>query len=366
MKITRKNVLLLSALMLTTVAHAQASIGEKAKKDLMQSTTFGGYVIGKATATDQDLNANTKSHTDFDLRLVRAYVDGKVLDFKYKLQLELNGKPGDYANEKGVRIVDAWAEWQKYKFFNVRFGQFKRAFTFENPMNPWDIGFGAYSQLITKLAGMSDRVGEHSSNGRDLGLQFQGDFLPIGNDKHNFVHYQVGVYNGQGINHKDENRSKDVIGGVYVYPVKQLAVGVFGWAGDYTKNGITVDRNRMALGLKYESAWTVRAEYATSQGHKIADYDSDGVLKEGTSDKADAWYMMIGAPVSSKLKVYAKWDVYRDKKEWNSQKALYCLAANYYFYKNLKIQANYTYTNDKSTAADGHYNTVDLQLYWRF
>ena len=193
--------------MLTTLAHAQASIGEKAKKDLIQKTSFGGYVIGKATITDQDLDASTKSHTDFDIRLVRAYVDGKVLDFKYKLQLELNGKPGDYANEKGVRIVDAWAEWQKYKFFYVRFGQFKRAFTFENPMNPWDIGFGAYSQLITKLAGMSDRVGEHSSNGRDLGLQFQGDFLPIGNNRHNFVHYQVGVYNGQGIYHKYENRS---------------------------------------------------------------------------------------------------------------------------------------------------------------
>lgn len=358
--------MLLLALMLTTLAHAQASIGEKAKKDLIQKTSFGGYVIGKATVTDQDLDASTKSHTDFDIRLVRAYVDGKVLDFKYKLQLELNGKPGDYTNEKGVRIVDAWAEWQKYKFFYVRFGQFKRAFTFENPMNPWDIGFGAYSQLITKLAGMSDRVGEHSSNGRDLGLQFQGDFLPVGNDKHNFVHYQVGVYNGQGINHKDENRSKDVIGGAYVYPVKELAVGVFGWTGDYTKNGITVDRNRMAFGLKYESTWTVRAEYATSEGHKITDYGNDGILKEGTSDKADAWYVTIGAPLSPKLKVYAKWDVYRDKKEWGSQKALYCLAANYYFYKNLKIQANYTYTNNKSTANDGHYNTFDLQLYWRF
>ncbi len=99
MKITKKNIILLLALMLTTLAHAQASIGEKAKKDLIQKTSFGGYVIGKATITDQDLDASTKSHTDFDIRLVRAYVDGKVLDFKYKLQLELNGKPGDYAKK---------------------------------------------------------------------------------------------------------------------------------------------------------------------------------------------------------------------------------------------------------------------------
>ena len=54
MKITKKNIILLLALMLTTLAHAQASIGEKAKKDLIQKTSFGGYVIGKATITDQD------------------------------------------------------------------------------------------------------------------------------------------------------------------------------------------------------------------------------------------------------------------------------------------------------------------------
>lgn len=38
----------------------------------------------------------------------------------------------------------------------------------------------SYSQNITALAGMTDRTGEHSSNGRDLGLQVQGDFLKNG------------------------------------------------------------------------------------------------------------------------------------------------------------------------------------------
>ena len=364
MKIIR-TILFSTALAIAGNGYAQKDLGKQAKDDLLQKSTFGGYVIGKASVNDQDLSGSNKSHSNFDLRLVRLYVDGKVLDFKYKLQMEVNGVSGT-SKEKGPRIVDAWAEWQRYKFFNVRFGQFKRAFTFENPMNPWDIGHGAYSQLIDKLAGMNDRVGEHSSNGRDLGLQVQGDFLPIGKDKHNFVHYQVGVYNGQGINHSDENRSKDLIGGVYVYPIKQLAIGAFGWAGEYTKNGISVDRNRMAFGLKYEADWTVRAEFAVSEGHKISDYDSDGTLKEGTSDKADAWYVTVGAPVSKKCKVYAKWDVYRDRKEWSTQKSLYCLSANYYFCKNLKLQANYSYTRDKSTSGDGRYNTLDLQLYWRF
>lgn len=199
---------------------AQKNPGEQAKKDIVQNTTFGGYVVGKASVTDQH---GVKSHTDFNIRYARAYVDGKVLDFKYKLQAEMSGVGGSKA-ENGPRIIDAWGEWQRYTAFRVKFGQFKRAFTFENPMNPWDVGFGGYSQLTSKLAGMSDRLGEHSSGGRDIGLQLQGDLLPIADDKHNFLHYQIGVYNGQGINHKDENRSKDIIGGIYFYPVKELAI----------------------------------------------------------------------------------------------------------------------------------------------
>lgn len=354
--------LAIATLLATGAAQAQQSVAEKAKQDLIQKSTFGGYVIGKAMTTDQD----GSNHSSFDIRMARAYVNGQVLDFKYRLQMEVTGGGVGETNEKSVRIVDAYGEWAKYKYFTVRFGQFKRAFTFENPMNPWDIGFGAYSQLTTKLAGMGDRVGEHSSGGRDIGVQVAGDLLPIGQDHHNFLHYQLALYNGQGINQKEKNNAKDLIGGVYVYPIKELAVGVFGWNGSYTKNGNTVDRNRMAVGLKYESKWTVRAEYATSKGYKISDFKENGSLKETACNKADAWYMTVGAPLTKKLKVYAKWDVYRDTREWDSMKSLYCLTANYYFHKNFKLQANYSYTRDKSTSGDGRYNTFDLQMYWRF
>lgn len=346
---------------------ASGDVMTRIKHDIIQNTKFGGYIIGKASASDQELSSTNKSHTNVDLRLVRLYVDGKVMDFQYKLQMEVNGVSGT-SKEKGPRIVDAWAEWQKYQFAKIKFGQFKRAFTFENPMNPWDIGYGAYSQLIDKLAGMNDRVGEHSSNGRDLGIQIQGDFLPSGRDKHNLLHYQLGVYNGQGINHSDENNSKDIIGGISVIPVKNLEIGVFGWNGDYTNKGITVDRNRMAFGLKYESKWTVRAEYAFSKGHKISDYstDEEGNTVVSGCDKADAWYIGVGAPVTDKFKLYAKWDVYRDTKSWASQKSIYALSANYNLCKNLKLQANYSYTRDKATSDDGRYNTFDVQLYVRF
>ncbi|MCM1108513.1 MAG: OprO/OprP family phosphate-selective porin [Clostridium sp.] len=358
-----------AALALLSVSTLSAQ-DQKAKywNEFKQNITVGGYVIGKASATDRDLDATTKSHTDFDLRLVRVYAGGKMLDFKYNFQMEMNGVSGA-SKEKGPHIVDAWIEWCKYKYVNVKFGQFKRAFTFENPMNPWDIGMGAYSQLIDKLAGMNDRVGEHTSGGRDLGLQLQGDFFTSKRDGHSFLHYQMGVYNGQGINHADENRAKDVIGGLWVMPVKELAIGAFGWGGNYTKNGITVDRNRFACGVKYESKWTVRAEYALSQGHKISDYKIDEQTGQESftgRDKSDAWYVVVGAPAGKHCKIYAHWDVYRDDRTHATQRSLYGASANYYFCKNLKLQANYNFTDDRATGGDGHYNTFDMQLYWRF
>lgn len=334
------------------------TLSQQALSDLKTKTTFGGYAIGQAKFTSQDVDA----HSNFSLRLVRFYVDGKVLDFAYKLQAQANGNAQD-DNGNNPRIVDAWIEWQRYGFLRVKFGQFKRAFTFENPMNPWDIGATGYSQLATKLAGFNDRVGEHSSNGRDVGVQLQGDLLPVGTHRRNLLHYQVGIYNGQGINHSDQNSHKDIIGGIILTPLHGLQIGAFGWEGDYVSDGLTVDRRRFAFGVKYDGPFMLRAEYATSQGRKIGT-DADGNACITGADRADAWYALVGKCVGNHWKLYAKYDVYRDTRQWASTKSLYCLTADYYFTKNLKIQANYVYTHDRAAVAD--YHTLDLQMYVRF
>jgi len=333
-------------------------------KQVLQNTSVGGYVIGQAKLNDQD---DAEANSNMNLRLVRLYVDGKVLDFAYKLQLQMNGIGKD-SKENSPRIVDAWAEWQRFDFLKVKFGQFKRCFTFENPMHPWLIGSGNYSQLALKLAGFSDRVGEHASNGRDMGLQLQGDLLPVGDKHRKLLHYQVGLYNGQGINHSDKNSRKDVIGGLIVKPIDGLQIGWFGWDGNYVANGVTARRTRWAVGATYEGAISARAEYAHSVGRKIGtDSEGNGILTG--ADRADAWYALVGVPVADKVKVWAKYDVYRDSGTWASTKSLYTLTADWNLHKNFKLQASYTFTHDRQTNAsggDGDYNTLDLQVYFRF
>lgn len=346
---------LLLAVLLVLPACAQLKL-----KEIASVPQFGGYLVGRAQYTN---DRTSKNGGGFDLRMVRGYVKGTILkEWNYYIQLEYSGAPGV---DKGVRLLDAYGEWKRLPEFSVKFGQMKRVFTFENPYSPWDTGFGNYSQLVQKLAGMSDRVGEHSSGGRDAGIVVQGDLFPA--EDHRWLHYQVGVYNGQGINHSDENKQKDVIGGLWVSPTKELQIGAFGWTGRYTRNNVTVDRNRMAYGIKYEGDWTVRAEYATSQGGKTDN--------RFAATRADAWYVSVGAPLCKKLKAYAVWDVYRDEKTSDTQNALYTLALNYRLWKNLMIQGTYSYTDGSQAAysdtgersvSKNNYHTAMLQLYVRF
>ena len=329
--------------------------------DYVTAPKFGGYFIGKYEYSSQD---GKNSGAGFSQRLVRAYVDGKILgDFTYRVQLQMNNA--------SFHMKDYFVEWGKYKEFKVKIGQYKRAFGFENPMNPWDVGDGDYSQLTKKLTGHSDYIGSESSSngGRDQGIQVQGDLFPM-KDGHRLVHYQLMVANGQGINSADANSRKDVIGTLQLQPVKGLTVGFFGWTGDATYNGITVDRNRYMVSAKYDNAgWTARAEYAHSTGHKISDFgivDGKQTLKTTASNgRADAWYATVGVPMTPWLKTYFKYDVYRDDATSATAKSIYSICPNIQLHKNLMFQLQYNYVNDK-TLAKSNYSQFWLETYVRF
>ncbi len=349
----------------TTYKTLQNAVLPKAKwkrSDIASVPKFGGYVIG---SYKYDSRSAEYGGDGFGLRLARVYVDGTVMkDFKYRLQFELNGTP---------HVKDAFIAWSHWKELEVKVGEFKRCFTFENPYNPWDVGVGDYSQLTKKFSGFGDRCGEKTMGGRDLGLQIQGDAFCSKRDGHAQFHYAVAVYNGQGINQRDRNRKKDFIGNIQWSPVKDLWIGAFGWWGSWvdTDTKVAVDRNRLAVGLKYEGRennWSFRAEYARSWGYKASDYvaatETEAAHWKG-GDKADAWYLTVGAPVWRWIKVYGKYDVYRDYATWDSMHTIYSLSANLQPHKNLLLQLQYNYHTLGTTTA-GSYHQAWAQAYFRF
>ena len=382
----------IASLALAALALTSASAQENTPKlSVLSDIKFSGYVMSQYQYTGQD----SKESNSFNIRMVRMALEGRLMkDFYWKVQLQANGNTSDLGSSP--RMVDAFAEWQKYEAFKIKAGQFKRPFTFENPMHPITQGFMGYSQNVSKLAGFSDRAGEHSSNGRDIGVQIQGDFLKnaAGRD---LLHYQVGVFNGQGTNQKDVDQRKDVIGGIWVAPIKGLRIGAFGWTGSFARKGTwnvtdanhnvvknedgsvktqsgvrSLSKNRYAFSAEYAANdWTVRSEYIHSQGYGFtksltSGKETDCNVNYAAGDQADGFYALMIAPVISK-KLYAKarYDLYRPRAEWGTSRTQYEIGANYWIGKSIMIGAEYARINDRSLAKPD-YNMIDVEFDVKF
>lgn len=382
----------IASLALAALALTSASAQENTPKlSVLSDIKFSGYVMSQYQYTGQD----SKESNSFNIRMVRMALDGRLMkDFYWKVQLQVNGNTSDLGSSP--RMVDAFAEWQKYEAFKIKAGQFKRPFTFENPMHPITQGFMGYSQNVSKLAGFSDRTGEHASNGRDIGVQIQGDLIKNAAGR-NLLHYQVGVFNGQGTNHKDVDQRKDVIGGIWVSPVKGLRIGAFGWTGSSARKGTwdvtdanhnvvknedgsvkthsgvrSLSKNRYAFSAEYAANdWTVRSEYIHSQGYGFtksltSDKETDCNVNYAAGDQADGFYALMIAPVISK-KLYAKarYDLYRPRAEWGTSRTQYEIGANYWIGKSIMIGAEYARINDRSLAKPD-YNMIDVEFDVKF
>lgn len=345
-----------------TATHTQKQQYWRDVTRFVSAPKFGGYVVGKYEWSGK---AGSHHGGGFSCRLVRAYLSGSILrDFKYRVQMELrNASPA---------MRDYTLEWVHWKEFQVKVGQFKRGFTYENPSNPWDVGFGSYALVAQAMTAMAseDCSGEAAQNGRDQGLQVQGDLLPISADRHALLHYQAAVYNGNGQNKGDNDGRKDWMGSIWIQPVKGLHITLFGWHGFYTKavstgENLTVGRDRWGLSAKFDRKdWSVRAEYAHSTGHNINAYDVENKVFTDRG-KADGWYVALGAPCTKWLKIYARYDTFRKQASWGSSKTLYSLAPNFQLHRNLMFQLQYNYVCDR-LAQKRHYNEFWAQSYVRF
>ena len=395
-----KKGIILALMALTTVS---ASAQKKQTIELpswLSNVKLSGYGMIQYQYSGQK-NAESNS---FNIRMGRIALEGRIADdFYWKTQIQFNGNTSNLGSSP--RMVDLFAEWQKFEYFKVKIGQFKNPFTFENPMHPIDQGFMGYSQNVSKLAGFSDRAGEHASNGRDIGLQFQGDFLKNANGR-NLLHYQIGVFNGQGTNTKDVDQQKNVIGGVWVMPVSGMRIGAFGWTGSYARKGnwketvadptssVTPDatkeithtnevrslnQNRYAFSFEYKKdGWTVRSEYIHSTGKAFAksitnfnDANAkDCNLNEKIGDKAQGVYGLVIAPLAqlpknSRIDVKARYDMYQPNGKSNMQRTQYEAGLNFHIGKRISILTEYALINDK-TLAKHNYTMADAEVCFRF
>jgi phosphate-selective porin OprO/OprP len=182
------------------VVARQSGVKIAGKEETLQ---FGGLVQVQSEAGDQGDARFSDGNDRFYLRRARLNAAGRFLDeFNFRAELEL---AGSLTNTSAFRaqLTDAFINWNRFDSANVRAGQFKTPFGFEQMYQDSQLTFAERSLV-------SDRL----TPGRQLGAQAGGEYWF---DRFNWA---VGVFNGNGINQNfnDNDRFLEV-GRVSVAPV---------------------------------------------------------------------------------------------------------------------------------------------------
>ena len=176
---------------------------------LKERLTVEGYAQMAYTYDDTEgARANT-----FEVKRAILMLRGKITD-RWSCYFSYN-----FANTS--RILEVYTEYKFLPELSVRLGEFKTMFTFENPMSPCSVELiNVYSQATNYLAGYDSSDPLYGGNaGRDIGLMIYGDLFG------KLFNYKLAVMNGQGINKKDGNNQKDIVGTLIANPTPWLAIG---------------------------------------------------------------------------------------------------------------------------------------------
>ncbi|MDR1458865.1 MAG: OprO/OprP family phosphate-selective porin [Bacteroidales bacterium] len=264
----------------------------------------------------------TEDGSSLDIRRARLDVRGDATRwFDYRLQVEFASSP---------KILDAYIRAKIKPYFNIQIGEFKVPFSLENPYSPITLEAIDNAQVITRLVGYEDLSGIRA-NGRDIGLMFYGGVFK--REGYHILEYNIGIFNGAGINVRDNNTSKDVIARIDVRPIKALTLSASGYIGEaYMNDSMKFEtRNRAGFGLRYDdSKWLFRSECIYGLTSKTESMGTYAVLA----------YTFI-----KKLQPLLRFDYFqRDTKLTASRQINYTLGLNYWIIKrNVGLQVNYTH-----------------------
>ncbi len=269
--------------------------------------------------------------SSFFLKRVRLSIAGDIVPkLDYKIQFEFC-KP---------QLVDAYVQYAPFRQLKLKVGQYKIPFSIENTdYPPTRLELIEYPLALCKLVGFGSDLCGISATGRELGATLSGGFFP--RQGRNIVGYDFGVFNGEGINTLDKNKSKDVVARLSLRPVDGLLLsGSYYW-GEYGTSYFK--RERYGAGICYDRGpVVVRGEWIGGRtGSDHGEFGSDG------------WYLLAGWRATSGLMPVVRFDTFAEDTGARSatRQTNYTAGLLWTPVKHLRCQINYTY-EDYGSAFD--------------
>lgn len=279
--------------------------------------------------------------SSFFIKRVRLDLRGalaRTLD--YRVQLEFASSP---------KIVDAYLHYKPFRQLNFKLGEYKIPFTIENTdYVPLKFELIEYPLALQRLMGFAEPIGGRyvggamqggetlKDTGRDMGLTLHGSFFPCG--ERALLSYDVGVFNGAGINLRDNNRSKDVVARLTLRPVRGLTLSGSWYGGEYGAD--CLERQRVSAGVCYDRGRGVvrgewiggRTGYAATEEYAAGTFDSSG------------WYVLGGVRLTPTLMPVVRYDtLLPDTASADSRQTNWTAGILWHPVRPLRCQLNYTY-----------------------
>ncbi len=281
----------------------------------------------------------------FFIKRVRLSLSGQLArQLDYRVQIE-------FCTPK---IVDAYLRYRPFEALNVQLGEYKLPFSIENTEYvPLKYEFIEYPLSLRRLMGFSDLCGL-SATGRDMGAMLYGSFCR--RDGYSILNYNVGLFNGEGLNVKDLNRSKDLVARLMLRPFAGFQIAASGYWGKYGASSLK--RVRYGAGACYDRGPVVlRAEWI---GGTTGFLEADGVRI--VEQESAGWYAVGGWRVTTSLMGVVRYDTFLEDTAVRSTRQTNCTAGLLWQpVRFLRCQLNYTY-EDYASRSVSNRNVVSLML----
>ena len=280
--------------------------------------SLSGYLQGGFQTLSNDPSST------FYLHRARVSLTGNAKEEKidYRLQVDMAGSP---------KICDLYFRYKPSQAFGMQLGQFKMPFAIENDIyGPTTVEFIDYSYITTLFARNSDRYDGVAATGRDIGFQIYGGFGD--NKDYQTLSYNIGIFNGRGINSRDNNDAKDIVARLIYKPSQSLSLSgsVMSAKTNYEGN---LRSNRWSVGVIYDvEDFIVRSEYAGA---------------EFNDDEIDAFYVMGGYKIEKEWMLVARYETLNEDWEIGPEAHANRLTfgAVYKPHSFLRFQLNYAIEN---------------------
>ncbi len=302
-------------------------------KDFTSRITFNGYA--QAGWSYQDPNGQKTN--SYNLKRTLLWAKARITDrWLFLFMHDFNSVVQEFYTD--YRVTND-------KSLTVRFGQFKHSFTMENPMSPTQLELiDVYSQAVLYLAGEGPDPLNGVNYGRDQGLMIFGDLFD------DFLHYELALMSGQGINRKDANTQKDFLAKIELRPMEGLRLVGSTYLGtgnavDSAKwNKISVGqnykRNRVSAGAEYKFGSYGKGEYKEARPVSLR---AEALMGKDGSVKSQGGYLTACVPLVSGIDLVASGDYYDRNTKVSGWKQFNMTGGfQYWFYKKCRLQLQYT------------------------